>query len=119
MAGKDINSKQSQTLRRNVGERFSGVVGGGARGAAPEWRQVSPTTLSLAVACIQAVGGAIMFGCTTDGGALSLTVFLGDARHKFYFKNSEEAADGLAEISRDLAEELQPAVVRALFGGDV
>jgi hypothetical protein len=56
-----------------------------------------------------------MFGSTSDGGALVISLFLGDDRYKFYFKSEEEAGDGLAEVAKDIAEGLPQDTVAVLF----
>ncbi len=53
---------------------------------------------STVVAALRA-GLAVMFATTSDGGAVSVTLFDGDDRFRTYCVNDEELADALASIS--------------------
>jgi len=56
---------------------------------------------TLAVAC--ASGSAVLFSPTSDGGALSITLYMGDARSRDYATSAEEFAATLVAV-RDACE---------------
>jgi hypothetical protein len=56
---------------------------------------------ALAVAC--ASGSAVLFSPTSDGGAVSVTLYMGDARSRDYASNAEEFAATLVAV-RDACE---------------
>lgn len=65
------------------------------RGPALEihWSDVDEHRRALAIDSVTRGGGAIMFGRTSDGGALSLVVLHGTAKIKEYPHTAEEAAE--------------------------
>jgi transposase len=56
---------------------------------------------ALALACCN--GCAVLFSPTSDGGAISVTVYLGDERLRDYAASAEEFADCLVAV-RDASE---------------
>jgi hypothetical protein len=56
-----------------------------------------------AVALVISSGCAILFSPTSDGGALSVCVYVGDQKHKGYATSASEFAELLLDV-RDLAE---------------
>lgn len=56
---------------------------------------------ALAVAC--ASGSAVLFSPTSDGGAISVTLYMGDARSRDYASSAEEFAATLVAV-RDACE---------------
>ena len=56
---------------------------------------------ALALAC--ASGCALLFSPTSDGGALSITLYMGDARSRDYASSAEEFASTLVAV-RDACE---------------
>jgi hypothetical protein len=56
---------------------------------------------ALAVAC--ASGSAVLFSPTSDGGAISVTLYMGDARSRDYASSAEEFAQTLIAV-RDACE---------------
>lgn len=55
------------------------------------WSDVSADSLRLAIDGITRQGAAVMFGRTSDGGALSLCILDGDTKIKEYPHTPEEA----------------------------
>lgn len=45
-----------------------------------DWRDVPATDIGTVIQFITAAGEAVILGCTSDGGALSITVLSGDER---------------------------------------
>jgi hypothetical protein len=91
--------------------RFSALTGSVPRDTGPEWCLVDKNNLMWAVAACQAAGYALLFGATSDGGALTIVLFEGAEKHKFYAKSATEATELLRKIG-DLAAEELPQEVR-------
>jgi hypothetical protein len=64
---------------------------------------VSPNELLDAVGRVLCSGCAILFSPTSDGGAVSITVYHGDDRSRDYASSAEEFATSLT-LASDLAE---------------
>lgn len=54
------------------------------------WSDIEPEDLHALVIAVESAGGAVMLGRTTDGGALSITVLVGDRKVKEYPKNAQD-----------------------------
>lgn len=69
-------------------------------GAAPALPQdiYTPQEIMDAVSAMNADGGAILFGVTSDGGVLTVILYLGDYREASYIRYREEWLELLAEI---------------------
>jgi hypothetical protein len=59
--------------------------------------------LANAIGLILTSGCALLLSPTSDGGALSVCVYVGDQKHKGYATSAEEFAELLMDV-RDLAE---------------
>lgn len=69
--------------------RFDGLSRAGSSGEA-ELDGLDASVLLATVLAVVRGGGAIMFGLTSDGGALCITLLDGGERHKEYLHTSEE-----------------------------
>lgn len=70
------------------------------------WSDIDATTLRLAVDSATRAGAAIMFGRTTDGGALSVCILDGPDKIKEYPHSASEAEALLRAVSEEFAEAL-------------
>lgn len=64
---------------------------------------IEPKELMDALGVVLCSGCAILFSPTSDGGAVSITVYYGDDRGRDYVTSAEELAEALS-LARDLAE---------------
>ena len=64
---------------------------------------VPPDDLAKAIGMVLASGCALLLSPTSDGGALSVCVYVGDQKHKGYATSAEEFAELLMDV-QDLAE---------------
>lgn len=64
-----------------------------------QWADVSADTLAQAVAHWTEGGHAITFGCTSDGGALSISLLSGGKPFKLYAATAEEAEALLERVA--------------------
>lgn len=64
---------------------------------------IEASDLFDAISLVISSGCAILFSPTSDGGALSVCVYVGDQKHKGYATSAEEFAELLLDV-RDLAE---------------
>jgi len=62
------------------------------------WSSIEATSIRGALDAVTRAGGAIMFGRTSDGGALSICILDRDQKIKEYPHTSEEAEEVLAAI---------------------
>lgn len=65
------------------------------------WGSVHPDVLSETIAAVTDQGDALLFGRTSDGGALSLRVLSGGQTYSEYFATIELAQKGLGRILQD------------------
>lgn len=69
-------------------------AGGGHTAPIPRsvvrWDDLDTNEIGRLVCTVTRVGAAVIFGRTSDGGALSLTVLDGDNRVREYFRTAEE-----------------------------
>lgn len=106
-----VNSKSNTpNVRSGNSSRYSQVLHAGSAKLGAEWIGVSTKKLMQAIGALQANGDACMLGCTTDGGALVFTIFEGPERHKFYWKDSQEADEGLDSIWEAATAGMLPGV---------
>lgn len=75
-----------------------------------EYCLADPKTVLLAISCVQAMGGAIVFGATRDGGSLVVTVLDGPSNEKFYAKNADELNNTLTDIALAFKQDIIGAV---------
>lgn len=87
-------------MGRKSGGRY-GSIGNGSAERNPPVTDWEPEYLADAVTGVLSAGDAVMFGCTSDGGAVCVTIFDGDQRHKNYFSKPDE----LNQFFRALAQE--------------
>lgn len=66
---------------------------------AAEWSTVDPKLIARVVVAVTAVGDAVMFGQTSDGGALVLNILSDPPTPKTYFKPSDDVDYTLTEIA--------------------
>lgn len=59
--------------------------------------------LATAIGAVLSSGCALLLSPTSDGGAISICVYVGDQKHKGYATSAEEFAEILIDV-RDLAE---------------
>lgn len=62
------------------------------------WDEVSTTGIVKLVQVTTRAGDAILFGCTSDGGTLAITLCSGERRIKFYGRTVEELESRMHEI---------------------
>ena len=98
-------SKMAQALeRRNAQgkEKRKNRLGDfevGKRSLDFDWGGCAPEKLQDVVVGITDLGGAVIFGVSRDGGALSLTIMLDDERQARYFNADSDLDEGLDTIS--------------------
>ena len=79
--------------------KYAGLGGGHSDPAV----QFGEADAELVRNCIEAIitdGDAVMFGQTSDGGALSVSVYSGGARQQFYCTNLDQIQNLLVELRR-------------------
>jgi hypothetical protein len=81
-----------------LAQRFGGNAKGDRRRAVDVVSSANPAVLQDVVSAIIRDGDAIMFGSTSDGGALVVTLFSGDERKKFYPDDDSSFRAALAQI---------------------
>lgn len=64
-----------------------------------DYAEATPEKLTKLVVAATGAGGGVLFSRTSDGGAFSLTLFVGDERKKIYCPGNEEIDDVLDEWS--------------------
>lgn len=64
---------------------------------------IPPTELATAVAVVCAAGCALLISPTSDGGALSVTLYAADQRHRCYVTSSSAFSEALL-AARDVSE---------------
>lgn len=62
------------------------------------WSDIDATSIRGALDAVTRMGGAIMFGRTSDGGALSICILDGDSKIKEYPHTVEEAEAVMSAI---------------------
>ena len=70
----------------------------GQQAANVSWGLANPEMLAWCIASVVKDGGALIFGTTRDGGALSITVLYGDDKEKYYITPSDDLNLKLKEI---------------------
>jgi len=73
----------------------------GAEHGNADWGTVDPKGIAAVVTAMQAVGGAVTFGLSRDGGAYMLTLLLDGNRETLWFNGD---ADVEGELVRVIAE---------------
>ena len=67
-------------------------------GGAADWMNVDPTLLQNAVATVAYYGGALRFGYTRDGGAMTIGVYGDGEPYTDYLKPSDDPNDYLRKL---------------------
>jgi len=74
------------------------------------WNDVPSDVVTELVSVCTSAGAAIMFGRTSDGGALSLCILDGDSKIKDYFREPEDLETFLAWLK----DEVFPQVIHTV-----
>jgi hypothetical protein len=89
-------------VRRPVGsKRTYGSFGSKRDREALSWGTADFDVIARAIEAVTAAGDALVFGRTTDGGALSLSVLSGGERYTEYASSVEDAEDALRRATED------------------
>lgn len=91
--GKDPPTRKTASHSRSNGPLSSGWRTNSGPSIAIHWSDVDKGRLALLVDTITRAGGAVMFGRTQDGGALSLVVLHGESKMKEYPHTAVEAEE--------------------------
>lgn len=67
--------------------------------ASQAWAEQPPSTLCDAIAAVTAVAGGLLCGATRDGGSVSVVLYYGDDKRRFYPNNAELLTDLLCDIT--------------------
>src|SRR5689334_15004130 len=89
----DVNatSKQPRNEPNSSGRAASAARGYSQRPrSSVDWDQIDQSRIGLLVHAVTKPGAAIMFGRTSDGGALSVTVLDGDNRIREWPRSAED-----------------------------
>jgi hypothetical protein len=81
-----------------LADRFGGSNGSSASRRKVSWNDADPLNVIAAIAAIVDGGDAVMFGSTSDGGALVITVLSGTDRRKFYPDDATSIGHALKQI---------------------
>jgi hypothetical protein len=82
-----------------------------------DW-DIKEGVLAAAVLGVLSRGDGIMFGCSMDGGAISVTIYSGDVKRRKWLNDSIELDDLLAAIAkRAKAGAVAPEAAEGLAGG--
>jgi hypothetical protein len=73
-------------------------IGAQTEGPALNWDEAPPALLASVVSAVVDGGDAILFGRTSDGGALLLQVLNGGGKHKLYPTSAEEVEAALRSV---------------------
>lgn len=69
-----------------------------------DWLGCDPEKLQDVVHKITALGGAVTFGTSRDGGSASLTLFLDDGKTTLWFNGDADLSDELASVAEFLKQ---------------
>ncbi len=69
-----------------------------------DWLSCHPDKMQDVVHKITALGGAVTFGTSRDGGSASLTLFLDDGKTTLWFNGDAELTDELAAVAETLSQ---------------
>ena len=92
----DINGKSS--TGKNPQKKVKAPLELGGVSANVSWGLADPAMLAWFIAQLTQDGNAVILGTTRDGGALSVTVLLGDERYKHYIAPKDDLNMTLKEI---------------------
>lgn len=82
-----------------AGGRMESLRSSRTKGNGINGNDIDPDAVRNAVVAVIGAGAALMFGLTSDGGALVITVLDGDDRYKEYLHEGEEINFYLAELA--------------------
>jgi len=91
----DVRSKGGAGADSIYGAGTAGGMGG-----AVSWGAVDGDAIAEAVEAVTARGDAILFSSTSDGGALVVQAFSGNAKPKWYFPRAEDAEAHLRHMAK-------------------
>lgn len=80
---------------------YTGAIGGrtaAARVAGNQYGDCDPATLARTVQVVASRGGALLLGCTRDGGNLAVTLFWQEQRVRFYPNSTQQLEFLLIDI---------------------
>lgn len=95
--GKGDKPSRSKTKAAQTQHALSGFGVPDKPSTAIGWDECSPEVVYAVVLAVTKLSGAVLFGRSRDGGALSLTVMLDDARKTVWFANEETLESELIE----------------------
>ena len=86
--GSDKTSKSTSTIRRRQG-----------KGQKADYGTIDGDLIRQAIEAVTALGGAVRFGYTSDGGAYAIGVYSGDDRWTEYCRTDDDLRDYLSELA--------------------
>lgn len=92
------SSKRGKT--RNL-DRLKALTKGSTT-AIPTWRNADPQLIHAVVVAITDMGGAVMFGHSTDGGSYSMSFYLNKDKTTMWFNGDAELDDELQVVIDEL-----------------
>lgn len=97
-ASKELRHKQQDSKRKSGVQKYA-KRNTAAAGNTIGWDEVDAVTVARLVAAITNAGDAVMFGRTSDGGALVLNIMSGSDRVKEYYSDPEQALSAIMELA--------------------
>lgn len=110
--GATQNNPSKKGASNTPPKAYTGSIGGrtaSARAAAEHYTDCDPVTFTRAVHRVARAGGALLLGCTRDGGSLAVTLFWKEERVRFYPAGPEQL-EILLENLGDWADSDQPEI---------
>jgi len=99
-ASTERKSRSKRGSTNNTGRLEAFRKGGeGGRG---DWATADSKRIQAVVVAITALGGAITFGLSRDGGAHSVTLLLDQSRETLWFNGDEDLDEKLDEVAATL-----------------
>jgi len=86
------------------GSRIKRVKDGGNNGAVADWSKANPDSVLAVIALMAKKRGAVRFGCTRDGGALSVGIYAGPDYFTEYIRPNEDIDEYLEKLLKNLQE---------------
>jgi len=100
MASKRQRAGQDKGGQGAAVSRLAGLSGGDGQRSGADWGAAMPELVASLVVAVTRIGGLASFGRTSDGGAVTITIFLDGERTTLYVKPSQ-----------NLDEELEKAII--------
>lgn len=98
MASKREKSRLEQTGEKTRVSRLAALRDATGAARAADWGDAMPELLASLAVSVTRAGGLCSFGRTSDGGALSVTIFLDNDRHTEYIKPHENLDERLEAL---------------------